>query len=91
MAVQIWQYIARKAFAHGNTRYGRFGFLVDHSDGECFIEPHSLPTDTPIAIAAATHLVDAHGVIPCLGDTNDVDLYHSKEAVIANLKAFALA
>lgn len=70
---------------------GRFGFFVDHSGGECFIEEHSLPTGTLIAIAAAAHLIDAHAIVAGGQDANSMDLNYSKEAVIAKLKALALA
>ena len=68
---------------------GRFGFFVSHGRGEGFIEPHQLPTDTLIRIAAAANLPNAHGEIAggCLA--NGVDFDDAREAIIAQFKALA--
>lgn len=70
---------------------GRLGFFV-HLDGRSgFIEAHSLPTETLIAIAAASNLPDGHGEVSSGCFTHGVDLNDPREAVIAQLKAIAVS
>ena len=70
---------------------GRFGLFVNHMGGECFIEPEQLPTDTLIAIAAASDLPNAGDCIAVPGVPDSVNLNNSREAVIAHFKALLCA
>ncbi|WP_156331020.1 hypothetical protein [Blastochloris viridis] len=66
---------------------GRVGFFVDLGSREGFVEAHCLPTDTLVAIAAATNLPDAHGEVASSRFPNGVNLNNPRKAVVAQLKA----
>ncbi|GLU25543.1 hypothetical protein [Brucella sp. NBRC 12950] len=67
---------------------GCFGLFVNHMGRECFIEPEQLPTDTLIAIAAASDLPNAGYCIALSSVSDSVNLNNSREVVISNFKAF---
>lgn len=70
---------------------GRFGFFIDLDGREGFVEAERLPTGTLIAITAAADLPNVHALVAGVVDTNGVNLHDAREAVIAQLKALAVA
>ncbi len=70
---------------------GRFGFFIDHTGGECFVDPELLPTGTLIAIAAAANLPHTHDRRSDGSCADRMDLDVARPAVISQLKTLALS